>query len=69
MASYDVPVVSQSVISDTEFFRTVVERRNGMIIDHIVDLQARKLALQLRLQQDNYVPTPAGLVKDVTRVT
>ena len=69
MASYDIPIISETAISDTEYFRTVVQKRRGLIIDHLVDLQARKGALALRLNETTYNPVPTALVKDITRVS
>lgn len=68
MSSYDVPVVNQTEIVDTDFFRTVVQERRGIMIDHILDIQARKGALLLRLQEAKYVPVPSNLITAVTRV-
>ena len=68
---HDVKPEVRQIIASSDYFKTFIELRSGIITDHIVDTLARSYALEIRLGEGYslYSSPDRQVIKDVTRVT
>ena len=68
---HDIEPKIREVVASSDYFRTLIELRRGIIVDHVVDTLARAYALEIRLggTRNLYSPPERRLIKDMTRVT